>query len=528
MVRARRALFLAAGVIVTAVASGVALYLNMRLGSQRIFLVFFPAIFAATWLAGRLGGLLSIGLSLPGILYLMPPRGHFPRAFYDHSPGEWLSLGFFVITGTLIVQVVAQLQRANARLARTDRRKDEFLAILGHELRNPLAAIRSATHVLNHLCAEQASTAHCRGVIARQTAQLSRMVDDLLDLSRINHDRLGLRRERLDLGEVVDRAVETARHFIATRGHEIIASIPERPLWFDGDPARLEQVLCNLLFNAAKYTESDGRITVTAELTEGEIRLSVKDTGHGIPPELLPHVFDLFFQAPSTRLHSQAGLGIGLSLVRRLVEMHGGTVEAHSAGVGLGSEFVIVFPRAPLAALQPPAPSSARTLLRASEGARARAPLADPALALPGEHEPTQTSDRHVLVVDDDEDVASMLSSAIRMWGFTVNVAHDGHAAIRMALADPPDFLLLDIGLPDLDGYEVARQLRTQLPGASRTRFIALTGYGQPEDRRRAEQAGFHVHLTKPTDLDELRDLLDVAPMDRSTVRPPHRPPHVA
>jgi signal transduction histidine kinase len=474
---------LVACVLIVAASTTLGVVLTIWFGSARIFLYFFPALFVCAWIAGRQGGLLCLGLSLLGILYLMPPMGF----SLHHSAGEWLSLGVFVATGYLIVGTIARLQHANARLAEADRRKNEFLAVLGHELRNPLAAIRNAMYVLDRLSAEDQSTARFRAVVSRQSAHLARMVDDLLDVARIDRGHFELRAERIDARDVVQRAVEATQGLVKPHGHEVIVSLPDAPLLLWGDPARLEQVMSNLLSNAAKYTESGGRISVSAQRDGDQMILRVKDTGMGISSEMLPRIFDLFVRGAAGPARARGGLGIGLALVRDVVSMHCGTIDALSEGVGRGSEFVIRLP-----ALAPDALPVAE-----ANSATSATPVLPPAHC------------RSVLVVEDDEDVADMLCVAIRMWGYSVKVAHDGRAAITMSASEPPDVVLLDIGLPDLDGYEVARRLRAQLPAGHDARLVALTGFGQPEDRRRAEQAGFDVHLTKPTDMEELQRVLE-------------------
>jgi signal transduction histidine kinase len=375
-----------------------------------------------------------------------------------------------------------EVRRKNEELAEAARRKDDFLAVLGHELRNPLAALGSASYLLDQASLHEPATAPFRQTIARQTAQLSRLVDDLLDVARISRGRIELRRGPVDLRDVVRRAIDASRHLINARQHALAVALPGAPLVVEGDAARLEQVLGNLLFNAAKYTEPGGQISVAATRAEDAITLTVKDTGLGIPAEVLPHVFDLFVQGGAGATRVQGGLGIGLSLVRSLVELHGGTVEARSAGAGRGSEFVVRLP------LRPAAPAPAPR------------PVAAPA--------PRAERPRRVLIVDDDEDVADMLSAAVALWGHAVRVARDGPTALAAVAVDPPDVILLDLGLPGMDGYEVARRLKDELPETAESRIIALTGYGQAEDRRRVLEAGFERHLTKPVDLDELRRII--------------------
>jgi CheY-like chemotaxis protein len=364
-------------------------------------------------------------------------------------------------------------------LAELHLRKDEFLAMLSHELRNPLSAIFNALHVLRLQHTENPIQQKAKIIIERQVGQLAHLIDDLLEVSRVITGRIQLHQERLEMRGIVERAIESARPLIDRRKHELSVSLPAEPIWLQGDPTRLEQVVVNLLNNAAKYTDAGGHIRLTARQEGGEVVLGVRDTGVGIAPELLPRIFDLFTQADRTLDRSRGGLGIGLSLVQRLVELHGGTVGAHSAGIGQGSEFVVRLP-----ALYP-----ARESLAPIETAK----------------QPTETS--RVLVVDDNTDAADILVMMLQMFGHEVQAAYSGQTALETAVEYQPDFVLLDIGLPDMNGYEVARRLRQQ-PLAKDVRLIAMTGYGQDSDRQRSEEAGFDRHLVKPVDPEELQDLL--------------------
>ncbi len=379
--------------------------------------------------------------------------------------GEVRWVGAVVLDVSDRKRLMAELRRRADELAEADRRKDEFLAVLSHELRNPLAPIRNAVELLR---GGEAGRGRARDVIERQVAQLSRLVDDLLDVSRITRGKVTLRRERVSLSEVVARAVETVRPLIDARGHSLMVRVDAEPPRLDADPTRLEQVVANLLNNAAKYTGERGHITVRAGREGGEAVVRVRDTGAGIPADVLPHVFDLFRQADRTLDRSEGGLGIGLTLVKRLAELHGGRVEAHSDGPGRGSEFVV---RLPLSAgPAPPAPP----------------PAPRPAPAA-----------RRVLVVDDNADAADTLAALLHGRGHAVRVARDGDAALLAAREFGPEVVLLDIGLPGMDGYAVARALRAA-PGGGGLRLVALTGYGRDEDRRRSSEAGFDEHLVKP------------------------------
>jgi len=375
-----------------------------------------------------------------------------------------------------------ELRRRAAELAAADRRKDEVLAMLAHELRNPLAPVRNALEVIRLRGTDPALVEQARATAAHQVGHMARLIDDLLDVARITSGKIQLRAEPVDLAAAMAHAAEAARPLIEARGHHFELTPPPAPARVQGDPTRLEQVLTNLLNNAAKYTEPGGRITFTAALAPGVATLRVRDSGTGIAPEMLPRIFDLFAQDDRSLVRSQGGLGIGLTLVRSLVELHDGTVTADSAGPGLGSEFVVRLPTLPEGPADP---------------GRSAAPASPPA-----------GPPRRVLVVDDHADSARTLARVLELWGHAVRVAHSGPEAIAQVAAQPADLILLDIGLPEMDGYEVARRLRDQAPAAAMT-LIALTGYGQDEDRRRSRAAGFDHHLVKPVDLADLQRLLE-------------------
>jgi two-component system CheB/CheR fusion protein len=373
-------------------------------------------------------------------------------------------------------------QRAE-QLAQENRRKDHFLAVLAHELRNPLAPIYTSLQLLRQPEAGREVGAWAQAVIERQVRQMNRLIDDLLDISRINQGKIKLHKEALDLGAAVVRAVETTRPLLEERGHELSVTLPPGPLPLEADPVRLEQVVTNLLTNAAKYTEPGGRVWVTAAREGAEGVLRVRDTGVGIPPEMLERIFDMFAQVDrSAARASQWGLSIGLALVRNLVALHGGSVRALSAGPGQGSEFVV---RLPLA----------------KGAARGGGPTVAPQAAV------RRTQPRRVLVVDDHAEYAQGTALLLRSWGHEARVAADGPSALAAARAAAPEVVLLDVGLPQADGYEVARQLR-QLPGLDKALLVAVTGYGRDEDRRRAREAGFDYHLTKPVEASVLSELL--------------------
>jgi PAS domain S-box-containing protein len=378
-------------------------------------------------------------------------------------------------------QDITQLKQIEAELRRTNQAKDEFLAMLGHELRNPLAPLLNALHILRLGSDTQGVAEQAWDMAQRQVRHMTRLIDDLLDVSRITRGKIQLRKELTDLGAVVSRAVETSRPLIESRRHELAVKLPQEPVRVQVDTTRLEQIVANLLNNAAKYTEPGGRIWVTAERSGNEAIISVGDTGIGIPTEMLPRIFDMFVQVDRSLDRAQGGLGIGLTLVKSLVEMHGGNVHVRSAGTGQGSEFIV---RLPL-----------------PRGSEVQAPLPAPAVAT------ANGKSRRVLVVDDNVDAARSLSMLLQAFGHEVCTAHDGQAALETAASFHPQVVLLDIGLPKLDGYEVARRLRCQ-PGLEKALLVALTGYGQEGDRRRSEEAGMDWHLVKPVDPAELERIL--------------------
>jgi PAS domain S-box-containing protein len=368
-------------------------------------------------------------------------------------------------------------------LADLHRRKDEFLAMLSHELRNPLAPITNAVHILRLQKNEDQLQQRAHTIIERQVGQLARLVDDLLEVSRITTGRVQLHQERVAMSGIVEHAVGAVRSLIDQRKHELTVSLPPQPIWLYADSARLEQVVVNLLRNAAKYTDAGGRIWLSLQQEGDEAVLRVRDTGVGIAAELLPRIFDLFTQAERSLDRSQGGLGIGLALVQRLVEMHHGRVQAHSA-LGEGSEFVV---RLPVVGSAVPQSSSTHRETLGPAGPSLR-----------------------VLVVDDNVDATQSLEMLLGLFRHQVRTAHDGPTALEAALDFRPNVVLLDIGLPGMDGYEVAEKMR-QEPILDDVLLVALTGYGQESDLQRSLEAGFDHHLVKPTDLDKLQQILATA-----------------
>ncbi|MDN3920496.1 response regulator [Roseateles violae] len=395
---------------------------------------------------------------------------------------------------------IVERRQAQARLLEANQRKDEFLAMLSHELRNPLAPIRNAVEVIRRLTPEaDARVAWATDVTERQLRQLSRLVDELLDVARISQGKIALRVETVDLCAVVAQGVETVRDLIDKRRHELQLSLPAQPVWLQGDFARLAQVVANLLHNAAKYTEEGGRIELLLSVVGGEAQLIVRDNGLGIDAELLPHVFDLFEQGKRALDRNQGGLGVGLTLVQRLVELHQGRVSAASAGSGQGAEFRVMLPatvEARPAALPP------------TQAPAAPAPV------------PVAAAACRVLVVDDNPDIAETIASYLELTGHQVRAVGDGMQAQACAAEFAPQVVVLDIGLPQIDGYEVARRLRA-LPATADSLLIALTGYGQAADRLKARQAGFGAHMVKPADPERLARLIaDWQLADRSLPQP--------
>jgi PAS domain S-box-containing protein len=379
-----------------------------------------------------------------------------------------------------------QLERAKLQaeaLADLNRRKDEFLAMLSHELRNPLAPILNAVHILRLQKDEDAIQQQAKAVVERQVGKLTRLVDDLLEVSRITTGSIRLQREQIDLRAIAERARETVRPLIEQRGHELVTSLPPEPIWLLADALRMEQIVVNLLTNAAKYTGEAGHIRLIVQQEGGEAVLRVQDSGVGISPEVLPRIFDLFAQADKSLARSEGGLGIGLTLVKRIAEIHGGRVEAFSEGLGHGSEFIV---RVPLAL--PPSSRLESATPKAAEMAMDSRIL-------------------RVLVVDDNHDSADTVAMLLRRSGHDVRVVYSGEEALEEGPEFRPNIVVLDLGLPEMDGYEIARRLR-QNPQLKNSRFVALSGYGQESDLERSRKEGFDAHLVKPASFEKLEEVL--------------------
>ena len=387
-----------------------------------------------------------------------------------------------------LVLDVTERQRADQALKEADRRKDEFLATLAHELRNPLAPLGNGLQLMRMARGEQGTVERALTMMERQFAQLVRLVDDLMDLSRISNGRIELRKERVELAAVIASALETSRPLVEEMGHELTVTLPPQPITLEGDVTRLAQIFLNLLTNAAKYTDRCGRIWVTAERQGGEVRVSVRDSGIGIAADQIPRLFQMFAQGERSLAKAQGGLGIGLNLVKQLVTMHGGTVEARSDGPGKGSEFIVHLPIVLAASVSKPAAKSSGL--------------------------PETGSALRILIVDDNRDGADSLSKMLQLMGNDTRTAYDGKEAIDAAGNFRPDVVLLDIGMPKLNGYDACRHIRGQ-PWADNVVIFAMTGWGQDEDRRRSHEAGFDHHLVKPVEPRTLMNML--ASLSRSS-----------
>lgn len=385
-----------------------------------------------------------------------------------------------VVGASKVARDISDRKRADRVQREADRRKDEFIAVLAHELRNPLAPLRSGLEIMRHAAGDPTTVTQTRDMMERQLGHMVRLIEDLLDVSRVNRNKMELRRSRVLLADVVSSAVEIARPLIEDAGLELTVSLPPGPVYLDADLTRLAQVFGNLLTNSAKYTERGGRIWLTAVCDRGEVVVSVRDTGIGIPADALPTIFDMFSQVGRTVERATGGLGIGLALVKGLVEMHGGAVAAESPGTGKGSTFTVRLPVLETRLLPPKAPPD--------EGPRVEAR-------------------RRILVVDDNRDGAASLAMILKLKRNEVRIAHDGVEAVDVAAAFRPHLILMDVGMPRLNGYDAAARIRAQPWGKAMT-IIALTGWGQERDKARSREAGCDGHLVKPVNMSELDQLL--------------------
>ena len=421
---------------------------------------------------------LKAGERVLGVLLLRHARGSLPYSSPDEATlDELCSRAAIAFDNARLYwslkREMARTKEAEEKLQQANRRKDEFLAMLSHELRNPLAPIRNAAEVMRRIAPADPGISWAREVVERQVTHLAQLVDDLLDVSRITQGKITLKKEAVELAKVIQHSVETARTLLDSRKHNLVLNLPPTPIWIHGDFARLAQVVGNLLNNGAKYTAEGGRIELSATADRGEAIVTVRDNGIGIDGALLPHVFELFTQGERSLDRSQGGLGVGLTVVQRLVELHHGRVEVRSEGAGKGALFSIVLPCISEVPERDPVESASR-----------------------GE---TSRTGKRVLVVDDNIDAAESIAVYLRLEGHDVRTVSDGAQAVALAQVFAPQVAVLDIGLPGMNGYEVARRLKNHGADAPAL-LIALTGYGQKEDRARSQEAGFHHHFVKPAD----------------------------
>jgi len=457
------------------------------------FIFYFGAIFISAWYGGLGPGLLTTALTVLSCDYFQVT----PGVLFFNRPGENIQLAMFLLQGVLIcilshLRFIAlrenralqqALRRRAEELARMNLAKDEFLAMLAHELRNPLAPILTSIQALRLRRPGETDPKRTLDMIERQARHMARMVDDLLDVSRITRGKIQLQKQRVNLVKIVEQVVESSRPALDANKQALTLALGAEPIWLEADPARLEQIIANLIGNAIKYTRQGGHLWLRARPGGEQVEFSVRDNGVGIPPEKIDQVFELFNQIDNTLDRSQGGLGIGLTLVQRLVKLHGGSVEARSEGLGRGSEFIVRLAALPTAAASAPPESSAP---ESQEGRRLR-----------------------TLVVEDNADTALAMGEVLELWGHEARIAYDGAGAVDVADSYRPEVILLDIGLPGIDGYEVARALRAQ-PAFASTLIVAVTGYGQAEDLRHAREAGIDHHFTKPVDLAALHELLEL------------------
>jgi signal transduction histidine kinase/ActR/RegA family two-component response regulator len=472
-----------AAIVVVMAIGGIRALLGPLLGTQAPLLPFVLGVFLCAYLGGRGPALLAAVLTpvLATALFTDWPR--------DGPPSQWLAhVGFFLIIAVLSSALMHELQKRSRAerealaiaaehakaLSEADRRKDEFLAMLAHELRNPLAPIRNAAYVLSRGVADPAMVRRSGQMIERQASHLTHLVDDLLDVARITRGRVVLHSESLSLDRVVEAALETVRPVLDARHQAVSVRQPGEKIYVDGDSTRLTQVLANLLTNASKYSPERARIYIVIDGTAVDAIIEVRDSGVGIDAQLLPHLFDLFLQGDRTLDRAQGGLGVGLTIVKLLVGMHGGSVEAHSDGLGMGAAFRVRLPRAqPHSAVPTP----------------------------PDAEERKAVKPRRVLVIEDNPDSAASLREVLRTERHEVEVVHDGATGLAKLEDFRADIVLLDIGLPRMDGFMVAHAIRERFaPADRRPRLLALTGYGREEDRAAALKAGFDGHLAKPVD----------------------------
>jgi signal transduction histidine kinase/CheY-like chemotaxis protein len=451
--------------------------------------MYLMAVVIVAWRAGLGPALVTVfGGILLGRFFFDPPRWTLWMVTESNEVAMLMSLTIGLVSAFVCesLRVTARDYRRLFELAKqADARKDEFLATLAHELRNPLMPIRNATFLLDRIELQEPRVVELHQMIGRHTEHLIRLVNDLLEISRITQRKVELRREQVDLQAIVDDAVEAVRPLLTEKRQNLSISLPQSKVFLHADSLRLTQVLTNLLHNAAKYTGKDGRIWLSAETNGEEVVLRVRDTGIGIPKEMCEQIFDLFAQVQHGIEHSYGGLGIGLTLVRALGDLHGGTVEARSPGLELGSEFIVRLPTMQIAEVAPPSLS----MTEEEDAIHAR----DGSL--------------RILIVEDSPAIAATLEMILLEWHHEVRVCSDGFAALETARAFKPDVVLADLGMPRMNGYQLAEELR-QIPALRETALIAVSGYGQQTDRQRSQAAGFERHLVKPVNLVELKQIL--------------------
>jgi signal transduction histidine kinase/ActR/RegA family two-component response regulator len=498
-------------VILTAAAALLRLALSDFFGDASPFFAFIMAVLVTGRFAGIGPGVFATVLgALAGMYLFITPT----YSLWDKSSSGMTRIGVFCMIGVGASWICGGLYAAKRRiedrqkeleqevrrrlhaeeqirsivetLKEADRSKDEFLATLAHELRNPLAPISYATGILQTTCPPDSESQRCRDVIDRQVRHMARLLEDLLDISRISRNRLELRKEQIDLDGVLQSAIETSRPLIETGGQEFTFTRSPEPLPLDADPLRLTQVFSNLLNNAAKYTDRGGRIGISCERQGSDAVVSVADTGIGIAATALPRIFEMFSQATPALARPGGGLGIGLALARKLIEMHDGTIEARSGGPGQGSEFIVRLP------------------------IKLSGRVSQPVEIIPAEFAKSTTS-RRLLIADDYQVITESLATLLRLQGHEVHTAYDGEQALQAIETLRPDAALLDIGMPKLDGYQVARQIRQQ-PWGKDLVLMAVTGWGGEDDKRRTREAGFDQHLVKPLQPDVLIKLLAELP----------------
>lgn len=485
------------GFISSVAASATIVWLGGYLFDDNAQLLFFIVPVVAAWSGGLVVGLCATVLSaVLGTYFFIEHTG-----FVISDPADRGRVVTFIFVGSLISWLIESLDAARQRLedrqqqlekqhellADGDRRKDEFLATLAHELRNPLTPISNALQLWPLIENDDAEMDNIRAIMDRQVHQITRIIDDLMDVSRITRGKIELHKQPVDLSTLLQGAIESIQPYIESCGQQVTVTLPTEPVLVDGDLVRLTQVFGNLLNNAAKYTGRNGVIWASASRRGDMALVSIRDNGSGIPQHMLSDIFDMFRQVDGTLKRSHGGLGIGLTLVKQLVELHGGTVEARSEGPGMGSEFIVTLPTF----LAAGGPAAAGTVHRSTKFR-----------ALP---------QRRILVVDDNQPAAQTLAMMLQRMGQEVAVVHDGQAAIDWAVTHKPDAVFLDIAMPEMDGYEVACRLRGYSETAT-TVLVALTGYGQDSDRRRAFEAGFDHHMVKPPNIDSLENVLLALP----------------